>query len=69
MDMAEKLYISGFIALEIFTIALPIVSRRFLGVHGEAWAFFPLMLRSVYCAVGLMWAYIRLSTLYIMQKP
>jgi len=70
LDMAERLYISGFIALEIFVVVLPIITQRLFGVHdGEAWEFFPLMLRSVYCAVGLVWAYIRLSALYIIQKP
>jgi len=70
LDMAEKVYISGFIALEIFVIVLPIITQGLFRVHGgEAWEFFPLMLRSVYCAIGLVWAYIRLSALYIMQKP
>jgi alpha-1,3-glucosyltransferase len=30
--------------------------------------FLPLMLTSVYCAVGLVWAFLRLSFIYLKQK-
>ena len=30
--------------------------------------FLPLMLTSVYCAIGLVWAFLRLSVIYIRQQ-
>lgn len=34
---------------------------------GSAMEFLPLMATSVYCAVGLIWAFLRLSVIYLRQ--
>jgi len=34
----------------------------------EKWEFVPLMLTSLYCALGLIWAYLRLGFLYITSE-
>lgn len=33
----------------------------------EKWEFVPLMMTSIYCAVGLVWAYARLGWLYVVK--
>ncbi|KZT71580.1 glycosyltransferase family 57 protein [Daedalea quercina L-15889] len=39
-----------------------------VGSGASALEFLPLMLTSVYCAVGLVWAFLRLSVIYIRQQ-
>ncbi|OCH90715.1 glucosyltransferase [Obba rivulosa] len=82
IDSLEKLYLAGFPLLHLFVTVFPLVTRPQLlsssigscaatdGVPSGAGAleFLPLMLTSIYCAVGLVWAFIRLSALYIRQK-
>ncbi|KZV69873.1 glycosyltransferase family 57 protein [Peniophora sp. CONT] len=62
LNLLEMTYLCGFYVLVPVTMLFP----AFTG-DSEAWAFFPLMLTSVYCAVGLVWAYIRLGYLYLMS--
>lgn len=38
-----------------------------VSVESSALEFLPLMLTSVYCAVGLVWAFVRLSVIYLGQ--
>jgi alpha-1,3-glucosyltransferase len=86
IDMLEKLYLSGFLLLQIlfalFSLASVIASRRQDSVPAESTVsqgpgvparamsteFLPLMLTSVYCAVGLFWAFLRLSVAYMSQQ-
>ena len=58
LDTLERLYIAGFIPLHLAVTILP----HILGPSKE---FLPLLLTSVYCAVGLGWAFIRLSVIYL----
>lgn len=58
LDTLERLYIAGFVPLHLAVTLLPYVlspSKEFL----------PLLLTSVYCAIGLVWAFIRLSAIYL----
>ncbi|KAL4241237.1 Alpha-1,3-glucosyltransferase [Abortiporus biennis] len=74
IDLLEKIYLYGFFLLQLFVSLFPLVSA---GSSGSAnsdsseetgMAFLPLMLTSVYCAVGLVWAFLRLSVIYIRQS-
>ena len=58
LDTLERLYIAGFVPLHLAVTFLPYV----LGPSKE---FLPLLLTSVYCAFGLVWAFIRLSVIYL----
>jgi alpha-1,3-glucosyltransferase len=61
LDTLERLYIAGFVPLHLVVTILPYV----LGPSKE---FLPLLLTSVYCAVGLVWAFIRLSVIYLRSQ-
>ncbi|OCB91546.1 glycosyltransferase family 57 protein [Sanghuangporus baumii] len=94
VDQLEKLYLAGFILLQLFVTAFPILTKRLTqsqnneskqnfanstepGAHPIDLAttnegsmeFLPLMLTSVYCALGLTWAFLRLSYTYIKSSP
>ena len=58
VDALERLYLAGFIPLHLIVTVLPYV----LGSSKE---FLPLLLTGIYCAVGLVWAFIRLSVIYL----
>lgn len=58
LDFAERAYMWGFVGLQLFVWAFPLLAR------GRG-AFVPLMATSVYCAVGLAWAYVRLGAMYV----
>ncbi|CDO68706.1 hypothetical protein BN946_scf184652.g33 [Trametes cinnabarina] len=79
VDVMERLYLAGFPLLHLLVTFFPLVARRRSqalsnpaagDVEGGASAmeFLPLMMTSVYCAVGLVWAFIRLSVIYIGWK-
>jgi len=63
----ETMYLSGFLLLEIVVTLCPVIAKAF-AQGPEKWEFLPLMLISLYCALGLIWAYARLSYLYITSK-
>ncbi|KAI0049641.1 glycosyltransferase family 57 protein [Auriscalpium vulgare] len=65
LGFAEDAYLSGFVALQAFVIFFPVAVSRLSDDGGEKWEFLPLMMTSLYCAVGLVWAYARLATLYL----
>lgn len=78
IDGLEKLYLAGFPLLQLFAIVFPALTGRRGGTSppsgGDpvepstgALEFLPLMLTSVYCAIGLVWAFLRLSVIYIRQ--
>lgn len=95
MDLLEKLYLAGFLLLQVLVMALPALEAWITGarqatgatkcIAGEFscpepdpahitkseasnLAFLPLMMTSVYCAVGLVWAFLRLSFIYLRQE-
>ncbi|CCM04819.1 uncharacterized protein FIBRA_07012 [Fibroporia radiculosa] len=53
IDSLEKLYVAGFVLLQLCVSLFPV----FDGQQSEALKFLPLMLTSVYCATGLVWAF------------
>jgi alpha-1,3-glucosyltransferase len=63
----ETTYLWGFLLLEAVITFCPILAKV-VTQNPERWEFVPLMLTSLYCAVGLIWAYVRLSFLYITSK-
>lgn len=67
IDVGEQLYIAGFALLQVFVIVFPVFtsSKEAGGGESGTMAFLPLMLTSVYCAVGLVWAFLRLSYIYL----
>ncbi|KAH9938562.1 glucosyltransferase [Fomitopsis serialis] len=80
IDSLEKVYLAGFPLLQLFVTLFPVLTSQRSGasptpgadaevqVEGDkALEFLPLMLTSVYCAVGLVWAFLRLSVIYLRQ--
>ncbi|KAI9448232.1 glycosyltransferase family 57 protein [Lactarius indigo] len=63
----ETAYLWGFLFLETVVTLCPMLAKV-VTQNPERWEFLPLMLTSLYCAVGLIWAYARLSFLYITSK-
>jgi alpha-1,3-glucosyltransferase len=62
LEQLENAYLLGFAPLLAFTLAFPL----FFGGNPQV-EFLPLMMTSVYCALGLVWAFIRLGTIYLRQ--
>ena len=62
LEQLENAYLLGFAPLLGFTLAFPL----FFDGNSQV-EFLPLMMTSVYCALGLVWAFIRLSTIYLRQ--
>jgi len=63
LNYVEKSYLGGFALLQIFVSLFPLFTRS--RETGETLEFLPLMLTSVYCAIGLTWAFLRLSYIYL----
>lgn len=79
----ENLYIAGFPLLQVFvsvvhpyffSSASATIAGELLADQAEqadlakpAMEFLPLMATSVYCAIGLIWSWLRLSYLYIQE--
>ncbi len=79
IDFLERIYIMGFPLLQVFVTLFPLLARWRTAAGSSEHAdreetraspleFLPLMLTSVYCAVGLVWAFIRLSVIYLARK-
>jgi len=62
VEQLENAYLLGFAPLLAFTLAFPLV----FGGNSQV-EFLALMMTSVYCALGLVWAFIRLGTIYLRQ--
>lgn len=58
--MAERLYLFGFVGLQLF-LSYWYLSRG----SSEEMQFLPLMVTSVYCAVGQVWGFLRLLYIYL----
>ncbi|KAH8118583.1 glycosyltransferase family 57 protein [Phellopilus nigrolimitatus] len=80
LDHVERLYLAGFVFLQLFVSFFPLLIGRFSPKiqtnppvdssstqSASTMEFLPLMLTSVYCAIGLTWAFLRLSYIYL--KP
>ena len=79
LDYLERLYLAGFVLLQIFVSIFPFVAEKLSKVSeaqqsddpaasgADTMEFLPLMLTSIYCAIGLTWAFLRLSYIYL--KP
>lgn len=80
IDILERSYLAGFPLLQVFVTVFPLITKRrstgvtsdAAGVSGHtndegrgAFEFLPLMLTSVYCAIGLVWSFVRLSVIYL----
>ncbi|KAJ3937336.1 MAG: glycosyltransferase family 57 protein [Lentinula lateritia] len=76
LDVLEKLYLGGFIFLQIFVASFPVLAswnlRRKIEESGNlntsdssAMEFLPLMVTSVYCAIGMVWGFMRLIFIYL----
>jgi len=63
----ETAYLWGFLLLEIVVTLCPVIAKA-IAQAPEKWEFVPLMLTSLYCALGLIWAYLRLGFLYITSE-
>ncbi|KIY46608.1 glycosyltransferase family 57 protein [Fistulina hepatica ATCC 64428] len=61
MDVLEKVYLAGFVPLHLVVALLP----HMKGGSSGALEFLPFMLTSVYCAVGLVWGFLRLVFIYM----
>lgn len=74
IDIAEKIYLAGFPFLLVFVAFFPVCMNRRLGAEVEAkevgstMEFLPLMVTSVYCAVGIVWGYLRLLFTYLNEE-
>ena len=80
IDVLERLYLACFPLLQIFVTLFPLLTKKStpfeatsdhsdaVDVGASAFEFLPLMVTSVYCAVGLVWAFIRLSVIYLARQ-
>lgn len=82
MDMMEKLYLAGFPFLLAFVSLFPAYMNRqgdasetTVGAEagegktvGSAMEFLPLMVTSIYCALGIVWGYLRLLFIYLNEE-
>ena len=80
IDFLERLYLACFPLLQIFVMVFPLLTKRSLSVNDtsahadgtesgtSSLEFLPLMATSVYCAVGLVWAFVRLSVIYLARQ-
>ena len=81
IDVLERFYLACFPLLQLFVTVFPLVTNRrgakdgSVSEHADgqesgssALEFLPLMVTSVYCAIGLVWAFVRLSVIYLTSK-
>ncbi|KAJ7499028.1 glycosyltransferase family 57 protein [Mycena latifolia] len=75
IDTLEKIYLAGFPLLLAFVTLFPaLVARRQASAPDPspagvaAMEFLPLMLTSVYCALGLVWGFCRLMFVYLNEE-
>lgn len=81
MDMSEKVYLAGFPFLLAFITFFPAYMSRQAKIEvsgtdirngedraGSAMEFLPLLATSVYCALGIVWGYLRLLFVYLNEE-
>ncbi|KAG0144343.1 hypothetical protein CROQUDRAFT_47424 [Cronartium quercuum f. sp. fusiforme G11] len=59
--MAENTYISGFALVQAY---VSVIHQFLFGGTGSSMDFLPLMITSIYCSIGIIWAYVRMCYLY-----
>lgn len=83
LDVLEKIYLGGFVLLQIFVVLFPVLTSWYSRGKGlvdcipsrevvcpesptsKTMEFLPLMVTSVYCAIGMVWGFIRLIFIYL----
>ncbi|KAF5370002.1 hypothetical protein D9758_001149 [Tetrapyrgos nigripes] len=92
LDVVEKVYLAGFVLLQLFVVLFPLLSARSkhaietvacvpsdevicpdvvdapVTTDASGMEFLPLMVTSVYCAVGIVWGFIRLMFVYLNEE-
>lgn len=82
LDMAEKIYLAGFIPLQLFVTGFPMwiaYKQRLAETACESsngqncpqinsMEFLPLLATSVYCAIGMVWGFCRLMFVYLNEE-
>ncbi|CBQ68017.1 related to glucosyltransferase [Sporisorium reilianum SRZ2] len=63
----ETLYLWGFVVLQVYvSVVHPMEDTA--AAASSSMEFLPLMMVSVYCSVGVIWAWLRASTLYLVSE-
>ncbi|EGG04429.1 family 57 glycosyltransferase [Melampsora larici-populina 98AG31] len=60
--IAENTYICGFGLVQAY---VSIFHQLLFGKDGSSMDFLPLMITSIYCGIGIIWAYVRMCYLYL----
>ncbi|KAK0206516.1 glucosyltransferase [Desarmillaria ectypa] len=79
LDILEKLYLAGFLLLQLFVSFYPMITACTQNCEPSSdipcddsslakMEFLPLMTTSVYCAVGLVWGFLRLVYIYLHEE-
>ncbi|PVG03503.1 ALG6, ALG8 glycosyltransferase [Serendipita vermifera] len=72
IDYLERAYFYGFVPLQVFTSLYPVLVGRLSNDPEDdtlsKLEFLPLMVTSIYCAIGVTWAFLRLSVLYLRKQ-
>ncbi|KAF5333253.1 hypothetical protein D9611_002180 [Ephemerocybe angulata] len=74
IDLGERAYLAGFIPLLAFVTLMSLRSHRNSSpsngkdTTSSNLEFLPLMVTSVYCSIGLIWAYLRLGFIYLFEE-
>ncbi|KAG7449254.1 glycosyltransferase family 57 protein [Guyanagaster necrorhizus] len=79
LDVLEKLYLCGFFLLQLFVSFYPMITAYTQHCDSSSdiscddssldkMQFLPLMTTSVYCAVGLVWGFLRLVYIYLHEE-
>jgi alpha-1,3-glucosyltransferase len=70
MDVLEKFYLAGFPFLFALITLFPAYMNRRSQAGGDnsKMDFLPLMVTSVYCAIGIVWGYLRLLFVYLNEE-
>lgn len=72
MDSAEKLYLLGFPVLLAFITLVSVKNQKVASTDGNTptsgMEFLPLMATSVYCAIGMVWSFLRLGFIYLFEE-
>ncbi|EAU84684.2 dolichyl pyrophosphate Glc1Man9GlcNAc2 alpha-1,3-glucosyltransferase [Coprinopsis cinerea okayama7 len=74
MDSVEKLYLAGFPFLLGFVTLVSLRNQKISSASSDStpaytvMEFLPLMVTSVYCAIGMVWSFLRLGFIYLFEE-